>query len=157
MISAHDIILLCLVGLALTLSKQPKRLAVGVCATALFVIVALDYFLSGVDFYWMALCVEAVCGLILWGAANDLRQYDNRMYYRALSSFFVCSCIVTGFYIYDVWIYADHSLYAATSRSVGVLHAVFMVGFSDTVINSGLYSKGVAFIDDLLTGNRHHT
>ena len=157
MISPHDIILVCFVGLAFTLSKQPKRMAVGVCVAALLMIIGADYFMSGVDFYWLALCIEAGAGLILWCSANELRGYEDRMYYIALASFFVCSCVVTGFYIYDVWLYAEHALYLTTSQWIGIIHAVFMVGFSDAVIDSGVYRKGVDFIDHLTSGGRHHS
>lgn len=151
MISDHDLIMVCLVGLAFTLSKQPKKMAVGLCVAALILIVAGDYFLTGVTFYWLAFGVELSTAYILWGLSHDIRARHDRMYYRALSAFLACSCVVTGLYIYDVGAYSAHPYYAATSSYLGLFHALFMVGFSDTFIQSGVVRKGVALIDSAVS------
>jgi hypothetical protein len=153
-ISVYDILLVCIVGLAFTLSKQPKKTAVGVCIAALLLVVASDYLLSGVTFYWAALGIELSAGYILWGLSHDVPKQQDRMYYRALSAFMACSCLITGLYIYDVGVYASHPLYAATSQRVGLVHAIFMVIFSDTAIHTGVYRKGVDFFDSLFTRDR---
>ena len=154
MISVHDILIVCIVGLAFSLSKQPKRQAVAVCIIALLLVVASDYFLSGVTFYWAAFGIELSAGYILWGLAHDVAKQQDRMYYRALSGFMACSCLITGLYIYDIGVYASHPLYAETSQRVGLSHAIFMVIFSDTAIHTGIYNKGVALANSLFARDR---
>ena len=156
MISVHDILIVCLVGLAFGLSKQPKQTAVGVCVMSLLLVVSGDFFLSGVDFYWAAFGIELIAGYVLWGLSYDVHRVQDRMYYRALSGFMACSCLITGLYIYDVGVYASHPLYAVTSQRVGLAHAIFMVIFSDTAIHTGIYRKGMGIIDSIFASDRNH-
>lgn len=126
-----------------------------VCLGALGAIIGLDYFLAGVQFYWAALFFELAAAYYLVVTANHQRSLEDRMYYRALSAFMWLSCIVTGLYIYDIGPYESFALYGATSRAIGIIHAIFMLVFTDGITDSKLFVKMLSWFSD--NHSRHNT
>ena len=131
MITPFDIILFCLIGLALGISKQPKKNAILACIGILVLIWGYNIILMGEQLFWAIAATEVIGGYLLWWITSRLPVYQDRVFYRAMASFLWGSCMITGLYLYDVGLWASYDLYVATSHAIAIAHTAFMLLFAD--------------------------
>lgn len=150
-----DIALLSLVAVAYKLSKQPKKDAVFLCLITLALIGIYSYSeVGGTTPYWLAMMTELSVAGMLFYQHFRLPKFHDRMYYLALTTFLLSSAFITGFYIIDFGPYDSHTLYAGTSRALGITHVLFMLVFSDGIINSSIFSKMLGWFDNVFVWGR---
>jgi len=154
--NTFDIILWCAVGLAWRLSKRPKKEAVLACFVCLSMIAGYNLYepLTGVAPYWLQLLTELTFAVMLFSYCTKMKKFHDKMYYLALSTFLLTSSFITGFYIIDLGPYESYALYAGTSRALGITHVLFMLVFSDGIINSGIFSKMLGWFDNVTVWGR---
>jgi len=131
-ITGFDIGLFLAVLLAMWVSKRPKQFAVEICAITLMTLIAADYVMDGVDFYYFALTTEGAAFTILMVIAVSLPVWSDRFFFRLMAAMFLVSCLVTWMYLYD---WTTHSLYVGLSHAVALLHVGIMLGYADGVRN----------------------
>lgn len=131
-----DIVIPLGILLAMLFSSMPKKAAMAVCLYASLAMIIIDLKApeSGLSlwFYYYSSCFiefTAFVGFLYFARYQRLRE--DRMFFRAMSGFFLLSTAVTWIFIYD-YILA-YSTYALISHFVAVIHMGFMMAYSDGI------------------------
>ena len=157
MIALFDVVLFLLVATAFTLSKVPKKTAIGACMVLLALCWLYNIVLPGSLLYWYLALTDVAVGALLTFEACRLHKFTDRMYYLAMASFLTASAAINTAYLCDIGAYSSYPLYVDTSEKIGLIHALFMLGFSDGLIDSRISTKMFRWLFGDYARSHHRT
>jgi len=131
MITLLDVVIPLGILLAMLLSQQPKKTAIALCGIISVTLTAVDYFTGGWIYYYCAIVIEFAAFLLLMVSGRYFKKFEDRVFFRALSAFFLVSAGITAAFTFEY--IAAHKDYVFVSHSVALAHVAFMLGFSDGI------------------------
>lgn len=132
MITLFDAAIPIFILLAMALSAQPKKTAIGIVLIASASITFADYFLSGPTPYLVFMGIEFAGFWALLLSTRYLTEQDDRNYFRLMALMLSLSLFGTWLYLYD-WV--AFSTYLVMWKTIAVIHVSIMLGLSNGIVS----------------------